>query len=469
MTVTTRTQAGDPPDNLYPSARRAWFACAVLTLASTLALMDRGILSLFVAPIQRDLDLSDTQVSLIVGFAFSIFYAIAGLPIGRLVDIGRRKTIAATGVMVWSIANGLCGLAAGFWPFFAARSIVGAGEAAVTPAAVSLLADYFPPARRGAAMGVFCSSLFFGTGVALLLGGALWRGIGDREVALPIIGTLHSWQLILILFASIGLIVAPLTLAIGEPRRLSAGAVAAAQGSTVAVREVARFYKANARALFGLNIGFSMQNYGVLAATAWMPTLLMRTQHWSLSQAGLVFGGVMLVMGPAGSIFGGVVADRLVARGRTDGRLIVAMIAALTVAAASFLIGIGAPGSVVVALAIFAFAGSVAYPLGTGSLQDIMPNAMRGQAAAIFVFLINLIAGGTSATAVALLTDYVFENPAALHWSFAIVATIGSLCAVACFASARAPFRRLVARLPKVEEGIANHPGTADMRLAGLG
>src|SRR5258706_2157002 len=131
----------------YPSPRVAWFACTILFLGSTLAFMDRGIISLFVIPIQRDLHLSDTQISLLLGFAFAAFNAVFGLPVARWIDGGPRRTIAALGIGVWSLAAASCGLATNFLQLFLSRVTLGAGEASVTPAGVSLLAGFFPPRR----------------------------------------------------------------------------------------------------------------------------------------------------------------------------------------------------------------------------------------------------------------------------------------------------------------------------------
>src|SRR5258707_14473963 len=231
----------------YPSLRVAWFSCAILFLGSTLAFMDRGIISLFVIPIQRDLHLSDTQISLLLGFAFAAFNALFGLPVARWIDGGPRRSIAALGIAVWSVAAASCGLAVHFWQLFLARVGLGAGEASVTPAGVSLLADFFPPRRRGLAMGLFYAGLFVGGACASILGGFLWRALGDRQIALPLIGPLHSWQVILILVGSLGLIVAPLTLMIPEPLRLE-GARRAATGSAP-LAAVARYYKTHARTL----------------------------------------------------------------------------------------------------------------------------------------------------------------------------------------------------------------------------
>src|SRR5258708_5273744 len=166
---------------LYPSTKVAWFACGILFLGCTLAFMDPAIISLLVMPIQRDRQIADTQVSLLVGFAFGAFNALFGLPVARWIDGGRRTTIAAIGIAVWSVAAACCGLAANFWQLFLGRVGVGAGEASVTPAGVSLLADLFPPSRRGVAMGVFYAGIYLGGGCALILGGLLWPNFCDPQ------------------------------------------------------------------------------------------------------------------------------------------------------------------------------------------------------------------------------------------------------------------------------------------------
>jgi len=273
---------------LYPSPKVAWVACAVLFLGCALAFMDRAIISLFVIPIQRDLHLSDTQISLLVGFAFGAFNALFGLPVARWIDGGRRRTIAAIGIAVWSLAAACCGLAGNFWQLFLGRVGVGAGEASVTPAGVSLLADFFPPSRRGVAMGVFYAGIYLGGGCALILGGLLWRNLGDRQIVLPLVGPIHSWGVVLILVAALGLLVAPLTMMIREPERLDGGR--RARAGNFPLSTVVQYYKTHARTLIGHNVGFCLQNFALHAGAAWLPTLLVRTDGWSIARAGATVG-----------------------------------------------------------------------------------------------------------------------------------------------------------------------------------
>src|SRR5581483_12435678 len=131
----------------YPPARYAWYCVFALALATMVNFLDRGILTLLVEPIKRDLKLSDVQMSLIMGFAFTFFYAVLGLPVARLVDRKNRKLIMTAGIAIWSVMTMLCGLAKTFWHLFIARMGLGVGETTSGPSAYSLLSDYFPPHR----------------------------------------------------------------------------------------------------------------------------------------------------------------------------------------------------------------------------------------------------------------------------------------------------------------------------------
>ena len=130
-----------------------WYVVVILLLAMVVSFIDRQVITLLVAPIRADLGISDTQMSLLMGFAFAIFYVTMGVPIARLADRYSRRTIIAAGIFLWSLATAACGLARSFLQLFTARVFVGVGEATLTPAAYSMIADYFPPERLGRAIG----------------------------------------------------------------------------------------------------------------------------------------------------------------------------------------------------------------------------------------------------------------------------------------------------------------------------
>ena len=132
----------------YPNRKYAWYVVFILFLAYTSSFIDRQIMALLVEPIKRDLGLNDTQFSLLHGFAFAIFYTFMGLPLGRLADRRNRKKIIAIGITIWSLLTAACGLAKTFSHLFLARIGVGVGEAALSPAAYSIISDLFPLKRR---------------------------------------------------------------------------------------------------------------------------------------------------------------------------------------------------------------------------------------------------------------------------------------------------------------------------------
>ena len=188
-------QTATPDDTPWPSSTMAWYAVAVLFVAYTFSFADRIILSLLVQPIKQDLALSDTKISLLHGFAFAIFYTLMGIPIGRLADRYSRRAIAAAGIAVWSFMTAVCGIARGYWELFSARVGVGVGEAALSPAAFSMIADLFPPQKLGRALSVYTMGAFVGAGLAFIIGGAVIQSItSSPEMTLPIVGTIRSWQ-----------------------------------------------------------------------------------------------------------------------------------------------------------------------------------------------------------------------------------------------------------------------------------
>ena len=138
----------------WPSSRAAWYAVGVLTAAYLVSFVDRQILALLIEPIRQDLEISDTEVSLLGGFAFALLYTVAGIPIAWLADHRSRRLIIVSGIALWSVMTALCGLSKTFWHMFLARVGVGVGEAALTPSAYSMFGDYFPPQKLAKPMGV---------------------------------------------------------------------------------------------------------------------------------------------------------------------------------------------------------------------------------------------------------------------------------------------------------------------------
>jgi MFS family permease len=222
----------------YPSAAAAWYTVAILFMFYWLSILDRLIISLLVKPIRQDLNISDFELSLLQGFAFGIFYAICGLPLGWLVDRMSRRKIIYFGVTVWSFATFSCGLARNYFQLFLSRVGVGAGEASLSPAAYSLLADSFPPQKLTLAITIFGLGSLIGTGMAYALGGMVVEMASNGDpVILPLIGEAKPWQLVFMVIGLPGVLLALLAFTLREPVRRVEMKNAAADGAGRSLRE----------------------------------------------------------------------------------------------------------------------------------------------------------------------------------------------------------------------------------------
>ncbi len=449
---------GTPPESgdRYPSAAFAWYACAVLLLASTLSFLDRSIISLLVIPIEHDLGIGDTEVSLLQGFSFALFYALLGLPIARIVDARSRRGVIAVGILFWSLMTAGCGLAGRFWQLFLARVGVGAGEAALLPGATSLLADYFPPRRRGLALGIFATGIFLGSGFALIVGGLLIKALEGKSYALPLLGELHTWQIVFLVVGLPGVLVALLMLTVREPPRLGTAAGGGAMGRGLPLREVGAYLKSNLHTFICHNLGFTMLAFAGYASSAWIPTMFVRTHGWTAAQTGVRFGIVALLVGPVGSIIGGWISDRFEARGRRDGKFRVGILAAL----ASLPLGIAFPliPDPLVSLLLIApyfFFVSFVWGLAPAALQEIMPNQMRGQAAALYSGFLNLVGLGLGPTSVAFVAEFVLGDPGRLNVAMAMVVPVAAALSALLFWMGIKPYGRTLDRLRDWKPGGA--------------
>ena len=175
----------------------AWYVVFALTAIYMLSFVDRQILGLLVAPMKRDLGLSDTKVGLLQGLAFGVFYTLVGLPLGRLADTRNRRNLIAAGVVAWSFFTSSCSVARSFFTLFLARMGVGVGEATLSPSAYSLISDYFPKDRLGTAISVYYMGVFFGSSLSLLVTGAVLDALAHTPfLTLPLLGTIPAWRVV---------------------------------------------------------------------------------------------------------------------------------------------------------------------------------------------------------------------------------------------------------------------------------
>jgi MFS family permease len=416
---------------------------AVLVLAYTFSYIDRTILTLLVKPIRQTLEISDTEVSLLHGLAFAVFYTLLGIPIARVADSANRVYLIATGIAVWSGMTALCGLARSFGQLFLARVGVGVGEAALGPSAYSLLSDYFKGPALTRALSVYTSAIYIGAGLALVIGGTVIAHVPSLDI--PGVGHLEPWQVVFLYVGLPGLLIALLMLTVREPVRT--GLAAHAKGA-LPVREVARYIRQRGAAYGLLIAGFSAASLLWNGANAWIPTFFIRTFGWTPAVVGLRFGTVVLVFGTVGVIFGGLLGGFLQSRGRADANPIVGIIAAIIVLPAGVLAPLQAdPWTALVVFAAFIFGGSMPYGAAASAFQQITPNQMRGQVTAVYFFFLNLAGIGLGPTVVALLTDHVFHDDLKVKYSIVTVAAIAAPVSALLLWLSRAPFRRCMAEV----------------------
>jgi len=428
----------------WPRPAYAWYATLVLMLAYTLSYIDRQILSMLVGPIKADLGVSDTQIGLLQGFAFAVFYTLVGIPMGRLADRGDRRRIIAWGVFVWSLATAASGLARSFGQLFAARVAVGVGEAALGPAAYSLIADQFPPEKRGRALGVYSMGVYLGIGLAAIIGGAVvGRLAGQPAVNLPIVGELASWHVAFLIVGLPGVLLALWVRSLREPARHGASP---ASDTGLPLSDVLGFARTNLR-LFGAHFaGFSMLTMSFNAIAFWMPPYLERTHGLSPGEFGTALGLILAIGGAAGIVSGGVAADALRTRGLRDAELWPGIVSALAVWPLGVATAQAPDGTSALALfAGFMFFSSFAFAAAAAAIQAATPNRMRGQMSAVYLFCVNLAGIGLGSFLTGFVNDYAFGDEARIDESMAWIVGLAAPCAALLLLSARRPYAARIA------------------------
>ena len=429
----------------------SWYALFILFIAYTFSFIDRTILALLVEPLKQDLALNDTQVSLLHGFAFAIFYTTLGIPIARLADTKPRRTIIMWSIAIWSLATCLCGLASRFIHLFLARVCVGAGEAGLTPAAYSMITDMFPRRVLGRALGLYSMGVYVGAGLAFLIGGAVVsRALAAGDMALPIFGPLKAWQAIFIIVGAPGIIVALLLWTVREPKRKVSSGSEGQQPLTA----VFRFIASEPKTFLLHFAGFSALGLLFNAFIAWSPSLLIRQMGYSPAEAGTMLGINILVFGSLGIVAGGAYSDWLERRGRRDAPLKTGRLAGIWLVFAGVLFPLVDTITAKALLAgLFFFWAAFPYAAAAAAIQIAAPPALRAQMSAVYLLCLNFIGIGSGATLVGVFTDYVFQDPAALPMSMAITAVISAPIGVLCLSLGCAPFRESAAeRLREAED-----------------
>jgi MFS family permease len=398
-------------DHRQSGAWYAWYVVVFLTLAATISIIDRQILALMIGPVKRDLGVSDTMMGLLGGLAFTLFYTLLTWPMARWADRGSRRKIISLGIFFWSLATISCGLAASYGELFAARMIVGVGEASLYPAALSLLSDYFDRSRLPLAIGIFSTASFIGIGLANILGGLIIQYLaGSPSLALPLFGVVRSWQAMFIIVGLPGILISLLGLTVREPPRT---------GQAQAVTPLPGRPPMAALSFFRQRIAFLAFIFASLIALAiqawafffWIVELLVRHHTVTRSLAGMSFGSCVLVFGTLGSVTGGIVSGRMMRTGKPDATLRLTLVIALLQIPVAIITPIMA-GFWPTMLMVCALLFLMGWPGGllTAALQLVVPNEFRGRIVALYFIVVNFVSFSCGPLFAGFISDHIFGN-----------------------------------------------------------
>jgi len=412
----------------------------VLFLLNALNFFDRNILGAIVEPLRREWGLRDAQIGWI-GTAFTLLYAVVGLPLGRLADHARRTRLLGGGALLWSAMTAISGLTTSFAGLFAARLGVGVGEAVCAPAATSLIGDLFPSARRGRATAIFMLGLPVGLGLSYAVGGAVAQAWG--------------WRAAFFVAGLPGLVVGALCLALPEPARGTSephpiGAQRRSESALALLTQTPT--------LLWIIVSGALHNFNMYALATFVPALLIRHHGLGVRQAGALSGLMFGVFGGIGLLVGGWVSDRAAAR-KEGGRLLVSACALALSVPLLVLFLVQPRGEIGRALAFVCPALLLMYLYYApvyATIQDVVEPARRGLAMAVYFCAMYVMGASMGPVGTGLLSDRLAARaPAAagspvvteaaraqgLHEAMYIVPVLSVILAVVLFAGARASVR----------------------------
>jgi predicted MFS family arabinose efflux permease len=393
-----------PRTTSVPHAYRL-YVIAVLLVVYTCNFVDRVVLGILVTPIKRELHLTDTELGLLGGTAFALFYTSLGVPIGWLADRTNRVRIMTVALTLWSTFTALCGLAHGFGALFLARVGVGVGEAGGVAPAYSLITDYYPARLRARALGIYSMGIPLGSALGVYFGGY--------------VATRFNWRTAFVALGLIGLALAPLLLGtVREPTRGASDAQPAGPQPTWG--EVGRtllrkpsFWLLSLGAAFGTIMG-----YGLLF---WLPAFFQRTFGLTLLEVSRLMGSLLLIGGVSGLLLGGWLADRYGPQRPAAYALIPAIAFAGTLPC--YLLGVSLPLGPLAFMCFLIPAALQLVWLGplVAAVQRLVPASMRAVASAVFLFMINLLGLGLGSVLIGMASDRLAAHFGSASLRYAIL------------------------------------------------
>ena len=398
--------------SLWPSKRYAWFLTTILLISYTVSFIDRAMINLLIDPIRSDLKLTDIQMGQILGPGFMISYILFSLPIGRMVDKFNRIFVLIGGILLWSIATAAHGFSSDYYSLFVSRAGVGAGEAAVTPASWSIIADLFRPEDRAFPMSFYLMGPYIGQGLALLFGGLV---IQLYTVPVEILGfTLQPWQMIFLLIAIPGFVLSFGLAFLADPQRK--GIINKEKQKDESFVDVIAYIKSKFSAYFTLMVAASFIVVLLYTFQAWVPTYIARVHGWDLSRVGYLFGIVTLISGSLGVLSGPVLERFLDRRGFKNSTHAVFLISASTLAVIPPLTFLFVTEDFILP-GMFVISFFITLPMASfaSGLQKMTPQNYRGSISGLYVFIMNIVGLSLGPTVVPFFTSVIFQDDMSIN------------------------------------------------------
>jgi MFS family permease len=398
-----RTRAAEAEG--YPPAGLAWYALICLVLCYFMYFVDRNILTLLVAPVRRDLGINDSQMGILQGYSFSVLSGIMAIPFGWYADRKSRRNVLIFGLAFWGLSTVASGFTTSFTQLLLTRMGLGVGEAALAPAAFSLISDYFPKSRRGRAVGVYGIGGFGGIGLSYLIGGAVlatFRGVDT--VSLPVIGATSLWHAAFMVVGAITLVLAALLLTVREPPRIDSARQMVAAGEPFF-----RYFKQHWVSFTLVMGGYLCLGFCAIGWFAWLPTYFIREFKMAPIAAGVQVGIVTTASGVLGAVAGGYIADWMTRRNLRGGKLLTLTLMFVMWIPCAF--GIWASNDPMISLVcvfVFTFMDGIGFMQYGNVMQEMFPAHLRARSIAAWGICTAVLSYGLGPLAFGLATDYVF-------------------------------------------------------------
>jgi MFS family permease len=410
----------------------------MLTLMNVLNFVDRQLLASFANFIVPDLQLSNTQFGLLTGLVFLVFYAVAGMFMGALADLVNRPRLIAIAMFGWSALTAASGLARGFISLALPRVFIGIGESALTPTAMSLLADRFPPDRRGFASGFYYMGVPIGVGVSLLVAG--------------VFGPMLGWRNCFLILGGIGVLfsLAILTVRETRPSRKAAAALPDAVARPGARQLIATFLTAlKASPALQLTILAGVCVHLVLGAASFDQLWLVKERGFDRAQIAIIGGMLAVVFGIAGNMFGGVVSDIWVRRtGQNRTMFMVVLLAVLLPVNLTYRLVPPENPMFWVCMAVAYFQLGAFYGPTFSAVQELCPPQVRSTVVAFYLMTLNVVGLGVGITGSGMLVDALIKRGVAMPYSWTLFAfTVLSGLAIPCYYLAAQAAKRAAKRV----------------------